>query len=663
MELKEFGINTRTANALNKKKIYTVNDLALNLPMKYKDYKELTPLTKVQNGTFVAVKGHLMSVEKENRPGEVPYIKAKLMDEENGVPFSCSWFGDTRMYKVYAFYCQNDVVVAGKVKIDPKYGIQFSSPDYFEPVEEFRFKIYPKYRKIKDISESNLKKNILAAIKSIKEPLEKEVIERFEIADYKDSICKLQYPKSMDEIGEGLERLILNQQINFNIKLQLNQATEKQSQITFTNFNKANEFVKMLPYKLTADQTACIKKFIENMKAGKRNNLLIQGDVGCGKSVVAFALMVFAAASDYQAMLIAPTQILAKQHFAEMSEYAKELGLECVYFDSKLKAKEKKEVIKKIVTGEAKIIIGTGAVISKDVIFENLGLVIVDEEQKFGTEKKEAIVNNENSGIHSILLSATPIPRSLAHTLYGNKEIIQIKSRPEGRLPIKNAQQKYRVATCKFMEGEIKAGHQCYVVCPAIEDSDETDILSVEKLEELYNDYFKEKGIKVGVVHGKQKKDVRDAMMKAFVNNEIQVLISTTVIEVGINVPNATVMVVEQAERFGVSTLHQLRGRVGRSNLQSYCIFITEDTENERIKLLCSTNDGFVLAEEDMKLRGAGNLIGTEQTGDSVFLENIMKYPDIQRHAKNIATFCVKNGYGKELMKLFDEHERFEEEN
>ncbi len=354
---------------------------------------------------------------------------------------------------------------------------------------------------------------------------------------------------------------------------------------------------------------------------------------------------------------MAPRGVLAIQHYDELKKYADTLGINIAFLRSGMNARERREVLNGISSGEIPFIVGTHSCLSDDVIYKNLGTIITDEEHLFGVKQKEQLEKKAGEGVHMLSMSATPIPRTLATIIFGkSKEILTIKTMPKGRLPIKTISETGHSKSFAMLEHEIKNGHQAYVVCPAIENKEDTDIVSIEEMEIIYRNYFVKRRIEVGILNGKMKKDEIEAIIKDFVDGKIQILLSTTVVEVGVNVPNATVMVIEQADRFGLASLHQLRGRVGRNNYQSYCILVTDAIDNPRIRIMCETTDGFRIAEEDLKLRGTGNLIGVEQAGFNKYVEEMIMYPDLYKKACDYA-FRYKN----ELAPLIDEYKQHEE--
>ena len=389
---------------------------------------------------------------------------------------------------------------------------------------------------------------------------------------------------------------------------------------------------------------------MENAEAGRRIHALVCGDVGTGKTVICTLAAAGFIGSGYQAVIMAPTQVLAKQHYDSISKMLEPFGVKTVFLDSTLKKSERTAVLKEIREGSAQLIIGTNSCIGKDVIYKDLALTVVDEEHRFGVNQRAAIIEKAARGVHSITMSATPIPRSLAQVVYGdNVQLYTIRTRPEGRLPVKTRIFKNELGNMKFVLKEVRAGHQAYVVCPMIEQSEKSpELKSVDAVSQMYRETLEPYGVRIAELTGKTPKEEADGIIDRFKSGEIDVLIATTVIEVGVNVPNATVMIITNAERFGLSSLHQLRGRVGRSSLQSYCVLQSEDESEKglsRLQVMCDTNDGFQIAEADLKQRGAGDLLGTQQSGDNKYVSLIIANPEIYREATGYARELINRGW------------------
>lgn len=657
MLLSELEFQPRAIKALEKKHIYTSHDLATRFPRRYKDYRMPRPIETYQPKEYGAVSGVLISAVR--KPGKKrDYLSMTLAVGENKTIKVMS-FNNLYLLDTYRGYLGQRVVICGQVSFNELYGFSLTNPDHIYLEEEFHGRIEPVYPKTKGISDQNLQKMILEALKTEQEYYPDELLQEYHLPKLVDALGTLHFPKDTRWIGPAKERFIFDDLLYFSTSLKAEDLPERTT-VIMKEKGLLNAFVSCLPFALTNDQRNAVSAMAQQAGEGKRVNALIEGDVGSGKTAVAAAMMFLAAGSGYQSVLIAPREVLARQHFEEISGYGGKLGIQSVFLSSGMKAKEKKEAYKKIASGEALFIIGTHACLADAVEYQKLGLVIADEEHLFGTDQKEKLVKKAQEGAHSISMSATPIPRTLAMALFGNgKEVLALKEKPAGRLPVKTGIQPDRIRYLPFMENEIRNGKRCYVVCPAISDNEETDIASLESVEKIYRDYFDPRGIQINTINGKMKKNEVETAVTEFVDGTAPVLLSTTVIEVGVNVPAATVMVIEQAERFGLASLHQLRGRVGRGKDQSWCILRTDDLENERLKVLCSTNDGFEIAEKDIGLRGAGNFIGEEQAGSNRYVEEMLSYPDIFRKAC-AARDRYRHRYNW-LMQIYREHETCEE--
>ena len=661
MNLTEAGLQKRTVTALQKKKIYTYDDALRFVPRKYRDYRNIVGITECTPGEYYAVGGYLTYINKRTNNSK-QYLVMKMESGTEIVNIIC--FNNLYLMSTYETYMYEPVVICGKVDKDPIYGYSISNPDLITSELAFRPKIYTIYPSVRGVSDTTLRKLLLEFIKESDEylpgPVMKWLNERRPVMSYPDALRAIHYPKSPDEVERAKERLSLNDLLYFAYRFREDENASEYSTAGFPEHEMKDRFIKSLPFELTKDQEDVIRAMEEKAYYGKRINALIQGDVGSGKTIVAAAMMVEAYENGYQSVLMAPREVLARQHYTEIKNYADSMGIECVFLRSDMKAAEKKAALSSIASGKAGFVIGTHSVLSDTVEYKNLALIITDEEHLFGVEQKEKLAEKAMNGVHQISMSATPIPRTLAGILYGNsKEILAIRTMPPGRLPIKTATQKGRQSTFSFMEKEIASGHQCYVVCPAIEDNDETEIFSIEQAETIYRDYFEPKGIRIGIVNGKMSGKEMSEVIDAFVRNEIQILLSTTVVEVGVNVPNATVMVIEQADRFGLASLHQLRGRVGRSTHQSYCVLISQEEENERLQAMVRTTDGFEIAEADLKQRGAGNLIGVKQAGFDKYVDLMLANRELYGLAAAAVKEFVHTGFLVRFINVYDEHRKY----
>ena len=656
MHLRKLGLNTRTLNALARKNIFTTNDIVLWMPREYRDYRYFTDLEQTEPGGYYAVKGTLTKAEKKY--GKRPYIVMRIR-QANGTGVTVMHFVRTNLFPEYERGIGRQFAVCGKVNLDPVYGYSINNPDICVLKTEFRPNIKKIYPSIKGVSDKMFLEILNRCLEIAFEPFDKELMDKMKIPVYQNALTSIHYPVDYPlEVEKARDRIMLNDMVYFALAMKRNDAhVPTDSLLHFPKRELTDSFMASLPFTLTDDQKNVVDRIIDNANSDRRNNILLQGDVGCGKTIVAVLSMICAYENGYQSVLMAPREVLAAQHYNEISGYARTLGIQTAFLHSGMKQKEKREIFEKIASGEISFVIGTHSCISDAVQYKNLGLIVTDEEHLFGVAQKEALEKKAMAGVHNISMSATPIPRTMAAVVYGEKkEICIIHTMPKGRLPIQTCTQRTRGATLRFMEKQIAMGHQCYVVCPAIEDNENIELISIEAVENGYRSYFEPKGIKVGVVNGKMSKEEIDETIKGFVANEIQILLSTTVIEVGVNVPNSTLMVVEQADRFGLASLHQLRGRVGRSSFQSYCILLS-DRPSERLDIMVQTTDGFKIAEADLKIRGSGDLIGYRQAGNNRYIQEMLQNPDMYRDASRIADYCVRHDLGHKLLKLYAEHE------
>ncbi|MBQ7076165.1 MAG: ATP-dependent DNA helicase RecG [Clostridia bacterium] len=477
----------------------------------------------------------------------------------------------------------------------------------------------PVYSLTKNLSHNMVVKTIkqcIPYVSEIPENLPPYIREKYGLCGIGYAISNIHFPKNNQAAFFARNRLAFDELFYLQLGLRLlNKAKNKLKGTVFDNGTEiASDFIKKLPYQLTNAQLNTVKDIINDTKSGKLMNRLVQGDVGCGKTVVAAIALLIAAKNGGQGAMMAPTEILAKQHYSYLKDV---LDVNVVLLTGNLRAKEKREALQKIKDGSYSVIVGTHALIQKDVEFNNLSLVVTDEQHRFGVEQRSAL-SGKGKMPHTLVMTATPIPRTLALVLYGDLDVSVINEMPPGRKEVKtySVDENMRERINKFMIKNINEGRQVYIVCPMVNENEATELKAVtEFAKSLQNTVFS--GYTVDVIHGKLKGTEKDEIMSRFVSGETNVLVSTTVIEVGVNVPNASVMVIENAERFGLSQLHQLRGRVGRGQWQSYCIMFCDGGEvaQNRMKVMTDTNDGFVIAEQDLKLRGPGEFFGTSQHG------------------------------------------------
>ena len=497
--------------------------------------------------------------------------------------------------------------------------------------------------------------NLLNSIQDhIKENLSLSILKEFNLVDRYKAIINIHLPESQELLSESIRRLKF-EELFFNqlgFQLTRNDRVQKLNGFKFEKVgNNLNEFYKnSLPFELTGDQKKVIKEIRNDFRDGKQMNRLLQGDVGSGKTIVSLMVMLIAIDNGFQSCILAPTEILANQHFKSLSELLIDFDIKVNLLTGSTKAKDRKLIHNDLLSGETNILVGTHAILEDIVQFKNLGLSIIDEQHRFGVAQRAKLWKKNNPPPHILVMTATPIPRTLAMSLYGDLDISSIKELPPGRITTKTVHKydKNRLSVFKFLKNQIKKGRQVYLVYPLINESEKLDYKDLMDGYESVVREFPRPDFQVSIVHGKMNAKDKDYEMKRFIEKETQILVSTTVIEVGVNVPNASVMVIESAERFGLSQLHQLRGRVGRGNDESYCILMTKDKLSEdsklRIETMVKVSDGFKLAEVDLKLRGPGDMLGTRQSGMLKFkLADIIYDTEILNNARNSAIKILRD--------------------
>ncbi|MDP5171549.1 MAG: ATP-dependent DNA helicase RecG [Bacteroidia bacterium] len=486
---------------------------------------------------------------------------------------------------------------------------------------------------------------------AIQETLPAEFLAKYQLLGRRDALTNIHFPKTFELLQEARRRLIFEELFFFQLMLARRRKVRK-TEREAPPFDKVGEYFHQffehhMPFELTGAQKRVLKEIRRDLARPVQMNRLVQGDVGSGKTMVAFMSMLIAKDNGYQSAMMAPTAILAEQHLRKISHMAAEVGITVDLIVGGQRAKERREVLARLASGETDIIVGTHALIEDPVIFQRLGFVVVDEQHKFGVMQRGRLFAKGNPFPHNMIMTATPIPRTLAMSLYGDVDVSVIDELPPGRKPIDTlvVGEKKRLEVLGFIRKELEKGRQAYVVYPLVEESEKLDYLAAVKGHELLERYFK--GYRVGIVHGRQAPEDKELEMKRFVKNETQILVSTTVIEVGVDVPNSSVMLIENAERFGLSQLHQLRGRVGRGAEQSYCLLMAgakvSDTGRRRLEAMRETNDGFRISEIDLELRGPGDFLGTRQSGLPEFtIANIVEDRELLELARQAAFDLVE---------------------
>lgn len=617
-------IGPKTINILNKININTVEDLLTYYPYRYNVIKFIN-IDEANENMICYIKAKVLSVPK------VAYIKKNFnrldfIASNSNEDFKVTIFN--RAYLKQSLTLDKEIVLIGKFS---KLKNSFVANDIKYNMNEER--IEPIYHLTEGLKNSSLETMISNALKeniSLNDYIPTYLSEKYHLLNKNEAIKKIHQPENPSDIKSSMLKLIYEELFIYMFKINYLKSINKVTKGLPKKFDETQiqEFLSSLNFELTKDQLTTIEDILKDMQENKRMNRLVLGDVGSGKTIVAFVAILANYFSGYQSTFMAPTEILAKQHFTSIKEYFKEYDINIALLTGSLTKKQKEKIYNQISNGEIDIVIGTHALLNDNLNFKNLGLVITDEQHRFGVNQRNLLQNKGLNGDADVLyLSATPIPRTYALTIYGDLELSQIKTKPNIRKEIITkiaSEQNIKEVLLKMYE-ELKLNHQIFVVSPLIEQNDELNINSVIELKEKLNKAFSNK-VRIEILHGKLKQKEKDELMKEFQENKINILISTTVIEVGIDIPNASMMVIYNAERFGLATLHQLRGRVGRSNIQSYCYLITNNSNNERLKVMEKSSDGFYIAEQDFKQRGQGDLFGVKQSGDMSF-----KIADLKR--------------------------------
>ena len=634
------GIGPKTSKILNKLDIYTIEDLVTYYPFRY-DILKRTDMSKVMDGDKVILDGYL---EED----------AKLFRYGRNDRMTFRFFSSNNIYNVTIFnrgFLKSKLLVGTNITIIGKYDKKFNSivaSDLHFGLLPNKTEIVPIYHITPGITSKQLNEYVnmaLPFVNYIDSYIPDYLEEKYNFDTKINAIKELHNPTSTNNFKLALSRLKFEELFVFMMKMTYlkNSRKAKDGLMRNVDYKEVEDFINNLPFTLTIDQLSSVKDIYNDLISQSRMNRLLQGDVGSGKTVISFIALYINYLSGYQGALMAPTEILANQHLINIQKIFKDYDIKVKLLTGKMKSSEKKKINEELKNGNIDILIGTHALFQDDIVYKNLGLVITDEQHRFGVNQRQSL---KNKGITPDILymSATPIPRTYALTIYGDMDVSSIKTMPSGRKKIiTNLYKEENIKdVLEAMYKELLSGHQIYVVAPLIEESDKSDMENTSALEEKMNKAFGKK-YTTGVLHGKMTSLEKDKVMEDFKNNKIQILVSTTVIEVGVDVKNATMIVIFDAYRFGLSALHQLRGRVGRNDLQSYCLLIS-DKESKRLEVLTKTSDGFVVAEEDFKLRGSGDLFGQRQSGDMNFkLANIKNDFNVLLKAKEEAEIYLKS--------------------
>ena len=630
------GVGPKKALLLEKLQLTTIEDFLYFLPFRYEDRRQIKNISTLMPGEFATFMAEVLNASviymgRRKRVFEV------IFQDETGTT-RAKWFRFNETYMLGKFKTGEKIIVSGKPTANKRSGLEIVHPDTERVAGDATIsleigKIVPVYHTTEGLHQKSMR-SILNNVLDIYLPLVEEVIpedilRRHKLLSRSDAFHQAHFPslegfttKDLDAFKTPAQKRLIFEElflIQTGLAFKKKHATEIKTGTAFkTRGNLIKRFVKLLPFQLTAAQKRVLAEIMEDLEKEKPMNRLIQGDVGSGKTIVALTALLTAVDNGTQSALMVPTEILAEQHYLNIRPYCEELGIEVALVTGTLKGKERKAIYQDIEEGKTRIIIGTHSLVQKEIQFEKLGLAVIDEQHRFGVLQREAI-GKKGDQPHLLIMTATPIPRSLALTIYGDMDVSFLDEFPPGRQPITTNvyYEKYQDKAYALMDAEIKLGRQAFVVCPLIEESEVMDLKAVATVFESIQSQFPH--LNACLIHGKLKKEERQEIMSRFLKNEIQVLVATTVIEVGIDIPNATVMIIEHAERFGLAQLHQLRGRVGRGKHASHCLlaayFPISEEGKARMKAMQNSRDGFEIAEEDLKIRGPGDFMGTRQSG------------------------------------------------
>ena len=657
------GIGEKTVKLFQKLGLYTVRDLLYYFPKDYEKFEEPKSVSEVEHGGIVTIRAKIPNQNMELRKaGRLVLLKFYLLDDGKRVDityFNMAFLKNT-------FLLGQEYVFRGK--LEEKNGrLYMDQPKFFKPTEYEMFldTLQPIYSLTKGLTSNYIQKAVKEILKNLsleQEILPEEIVNKYQLCNRKEAFEILHFPRKQEEVLEARRRLVFEEFLAFclNVKSRKEEILRLPVENPLLRTAATERLLQQLPYKLTNAQLKAWQQIEEDMSGTYAMNRMVQGDVGSGKTILAILALLMNASNGRQGALMAPTEVLAKQHYDSIVELVEKyhLDMKPILLVGSMSAKEKRNAYERIEMGIANVVIGTHALIQEKVNYKNLSLVITDEQHRFGVRQRQ-LLQGKGDNTHILVMSATPIPRTLAIILFGDLHLSVLDEMPVGRLPIKNCvvNTSYREKAYQFMLKEIAKGRQVYCICPMVEEGEMDNLENVLDYSKKLQDYFGDK-IRVAYLHGKMKPALKNQIMEDFAARNIDILVSTTVIEVGINVPNATVMMVENAERFGLAQLHQLRGRVGRGKEQSYCIFVNGNQNNktmERLELLNKSNDGFFLANEDMRLRGPGDIFGIRQSGEFVFrIGDIYSDSEILLQTAALADEIMRENDQEELFTLLE---------
>ena len=658
------GVGPQLSKYLKKRKIEKIKDIILNLPYSETDRSKILKLNELEVGTISSIK---VKVKKLNFP-RIRNLPNKIICEDETGKIDIVYFNSREGYLRKLFPLNEWIIISGKISFfNKKY--QITNPDYVTTIEnqDYVVKNIPKYNLTKGINEKkyrSISEKIISNIPEINDWLDDQFIKKNNLLNWNKAIKNLHLNEKKDNKSNSYRRIVFDEICaNFLSLSENRKRIRKRKKVKVFDNQKVEFLIKKLPFKLTNSQNAVLGEINQDLLSNKRMFRIIQGDVGSGKTIVSLLSIYNVAQSGYQTALMSPTEILAKQHFALSKKVFGNL-LTIRFLTGKTEYKERKNILKELKEGKIDLIIGTHSLFQKKIEFNNLGLTVIDEQHKFGVKQRSDLAKKGGNNCDVLLMSATPIPRTMMMSLYGDMDISKINEKPAERKPIQTLSKPEKKINELWpsIKRQIDSGNQVFWVCPLIEDSSFLDYSSAKKKYEIINKKFPNK---VGLIHGALDKEEKDIILNKFLNKEIFILVSTTVIEVGIDFPNANLIIIENANKFGLAQLHQLRGRVGRGQKQGVCILLFKEglSKNaiKRIKILKNSDDGFFIAEEDLKIRGFGDLIGYQQSGIKNFkFADPLHHEDLFKLAEKYVLDIRDNINEKKysfLLKLFDKAE------
>ena len=637
------GVGEKAEKLFAKLGIFTVEELLSFYPREYDVLRPIEPVVNAKEGEVITCEGSLAAKPKINRAGNLKIVECSLRDASGII--GVTWFNMPFLMKTLRMGMR--YILRGKVTnrrgrlvlTQPK---MLSMQEYTGNLD----KLNPIYHLTAGLTNNAVVKAVNFALREADitgDYLPADIRKEYNLLIRKKALQQIHFPKNKSELIEARNRIVFDEFFLFACAMhQLKkQKNKRQSKFRLEASDKTEKLIDMLPYKLTDGQQAAWKQIREDCMSGMVMNRLIQGDVGSGKTIIAVLALLSAVENGHQGAIMVPTEVLAKQHFTEFEKLLTPLGIKVGLLTSSVAAAAKRQTVSQLALHDIDIVVGTHALLQENVLFDDLAMIVTDEQHRFGVRQRE-ILSEKGSAPHMLVMSATPIPRTLGIILYGDLDVSTIDTMPSGRLPIQNCavDTGYRSQSYKFIQKQIELGHQAYIICPMVEESENIEAENVTDYLEMLREKMPP-SVRIECLHGKMKAAQKEEIMERFAAAETDILVSTTVIEVGINVPNATVMMIENAERFGLAQLHQLRGRVGRGDAQSYCIFMAGNPSKEtmeRLSILENSNDGFYVARQDLKMRGPGDFFGIRQSGDLDFvMADIYQDADILKQANEAA--------------------------